>query len=214
MTTLQLIGGGRMGQALLQGLIDGGWAAAGDLAVVEVVAAQREALTGRFPGVTVLADPLADVDSLVAVKPHLVLDVCRSLVEPRRVLSIAAGITLDAMEAALPPGTPVVRAMPNTPALVGVGAAGLAGGSAAADADLAWATGILGSVGVAEVVSEPLLDAVTGLSGSGPAYVFLMAEARHQAIASKLVKEIARLGGDVSKFVTPAVNDKLRAKFD
>ena len=96
-------------------------------------------------------------------------------------LSIAAGITLDAMEAALPPGTPVVRAMPNTPALVGVGAAGLAGGSAAADADLAWATGILGSVGVAEVVSEPLLDAVTGLSGSGPAYVFLMAEAMTDA---------------------------------
>lgn len=112
-------------------------------------------------------------------------------------LSVAAGITIDTMEAALPDGTPVVRAMPNTPALVGSGAAGLAGGSSAGDDDVAWAAGILGSVGVAEVVTEPLLDAVTGLSGSGPAYVFLLAEAMTDAgVAMGLTRDVAgRLAG-------------------
>jgi len=71
----------------------------------------------------------------------------------------------------------VVRAMPNTPALVGAGAAAIAPGSSAGDAYLAWAQEVLGAVGTVVRVSEPLLDAVTGLSGSGPAYVFLLAEA-------------------------------------
>jgi pyrroline-5-carboxylate reductase len=93
------------------------------------------------------------------------------------VLSIAAGVTIERLEAGLVPGTPVVRAMPNTPALVGAGAAALAAGHAAAEADLAWAEQILGSVGSVVRVDESLLDAVTGLSGSGPAYVFLVAEA-------------------------------------
>jgi pyrroline-5-carboxylate reductase len=93
------------------------------------------------------------------------------------VLSIAAGVTIRRLEAALPPGTPVVRAMPNTPALVGAGAAAVAAGRAADEADLAWAEEVLGVVGTVVRVDEPLLDAVTGLSGSGPAYVFLVAEA-------------------------------------
>jgi pyrroline-5-carboxylate reductase len=71
----------------------------------------------------------------------------------------------------------VVRAMPNTPALVGAGAAAIAPGRAASDDDLAWAEGILGSVGTVVRLDEHLLDAVTGLSGSGPAYVFLVVEA-------------------------------------
>lgn len=166
-----------MGQALLQGMLDAGWAPPSKLAVVEVVKDQRAALGEQFPGVVIRDTPEAEVDTLLAVKPHLVVGVCRDLVRPTRILSVAAGITIATMEAALPEGTPVVRAMPNTPALVGMGAAGLAGGRAASDDDVAWAAGILGSVGVAEVVSEPLLDAVTGLSGSGPAYVFLLAEA-------------------------------------
>ncbi|MEM9563919.1 MAG: pyrroline-5-carboxylate reductase [Actinomycetota bacterium] len=192
MTTLQLIGGGRMGQALLQGLIDAHWAEPADLAVVEVVAEQRAALASTHPGAQVLGEPLASTDTLVAVKPHLVLDVCASLDAPRRVLSVAAGITIGSMEAVLPGGTPVIRAMPNTPALVGTGAAGLAPGSSAGDDDVAWASGILGSVGVAEVVGEPLLDAVTGLSGSGPAYVFLLAEALTDAgVAMGLTRAVA-----------------------
>jgi pyrroline-5-carboxylate reductase len=94
-----------------------------------------------------------------------------------RVLSIAAGVTTATLEAALPSGTAVVRAMPNTPALIGAGASAIAAGSAAGDADLAWAEGVLGAVGEVVRVPEAHLDAVTGLSGSGPAYVFLVAEA-------------------------------------
>ncbi|MET0157949.1 MAG: pyrroline-5-carboxylate reductase, partial [Acidimicrobiales bacterium] len=98
-----------------------------------------------------------------------------------RVLSIAAGVRLADLEGALPSGTPVVRAMPNTPALVGAGAAAIAAGTAATDDDLAWAESILSAVGIVVRVAEPLLDAVTGLSGSGPAYVFLVAEALIEA---------------------------------
>jgi pyrroline-5-carboxylate reductase len=92
------------------------------------------------------------------------------------VLSIAAGVTLRQLEAAL--GTiPVVRAMPNTPALIGAGAAAIAAGSTAAPEDLEWAEQVLGAVGLVVRVTEKMMDAVTGLSGSGPAYVFLVAEA-------------------------------------
>ena len=85
------------------------------------------------------------------------------------------------LEAGLAPGAAVVRAMPNTPALVGAGAAAIAGGSAASDDDLAWAESILAAVGIVVRVDESLLDAVTGVSGSGPAYVFLFAEALIEA---------------------------------
>jgi pyrroline-5-carboxylate reductase len=178
-TRLQIIGGGRMGGALLTGLVSGGWAAPQDLAVVEVDPAARAALAGAQPGLQVVEAPLPAVDALVAVKPHLVADVCRQLAAdpPRRVLSIAAGVTTTTMEAALPPGTRVVRAMPNTPALVGAGVAAIAPGSAATDQDLAWAGDILRAVGQVVEVPEAQLDAVTGLSGSGPAYVLLFLEA-------------------------------------
>jgi pyrroline-5-carboxylate reductase len=108
-----------------------------------------------------------------------VADVCRTLGElgVTRILSIAAGVRLASMEAVVPAGVAVVRAMPNTPALVGVGAAAIAGGAAAGDDDLVWAESILGAVGTVVRVDERDLDAVTGLSGSGPAYVFLVAEA-------------------------------------
>ncbi len=194
MTKLQVIGGGKMGQALVGGLIDSGWAGAEELAVVEVVADQRDRLRKGFPGVAVLERPEAGVDSVLAVKPNLVAAVCRSLERPGRVLSIAAGITIEAIEGALPAGTSVIRAMPNTPALVGAGAAALAGGTTASAGDVSWASAILESVGGAVVVAEPLLDAVTGLSGSGPAYVFLVAEALTDAgVAMGLTRDVAAL---------------------
>ncbi len=176
-TTLQMIGGGKMGQALIGGLLSAGWAEPSELAVVEVLAEQRTRLSAAFPGVQVIDAPLSAVDAVVAVKPHLVTEVCSGIDSPTRLISIAAGITIAAIEATVPPSTPVVRVMPNTPSLVGAGASAVAGGSAAADHDIAWAVEILEAVGEAVVVSEPLLDAVTGLSGSGPAYVFLIAEA-------------------------------------
>jgi pyrroline-5-carboxylate reductase len=94
---------------------------------------------------------------------------------------VAAGITTRAIEDAAGEGVRVVRAMPNTPALIGAGAAAVCAGSAAGDEDLAWAEDVLGAVGVVVRVPEKALDAVTGLSGSGPAYVFLVAEALAEA---------------------------------
>jgi pyrroline-5-carboxylate reductase len=176
---LELIGGGRMGEALLGGLLAAGWAEAGELAVVEKVEARRKELADRFPGVQVVDTPVEADGAVVAVKPADVAAACRAAAGAglRRALSIAAGVTIGDLEAALGGGVAVVRAMPNTPALVGAGAAAIAGGSGAGDADLVWAEGILGAVGTVVRVPEHLLDAVTGLSGSGPAYLFLLAEA-------------------------------------
>jgi pyrroline-5-carboxylate reductase len=85
-------------------------------------------------------------------------------------------VSLAALESAVPSDVAVIRAMPNTPALVGAGAAAIAAGPSVAEADLTWAESILGAVGIVVRVKEAQLDAVTGLSGSGPAYVFLVAE--------------------------------------
>jgi pyrroline-5-carboxylate reductase len=170
-----------MGEALLAGLIDGGWAGAPDLAVAEAVPARREFLAGRFPGIEVADRPVPADGAVLAVKPGDVTAACEALQGVGRVLSIAAGVPLASLEAALAPGTAVVRAMPNTPALVGAGAAAIAAGTAAGPDDLAWAESILEAVGTVVQVPEAALDAVTGLSGSGPAYVFLVAEALVEA---------------------------------
>lgn len=168
-----------MGEALLAGLLAAGWAEAEDLAVAEKDGARAEELAARYPGLRVGAEPVAADGAVVAVKPGDVPSACRAIAEvgTGRVLSIAAGVTLATLEDALGRGVPVVRSMPNTPALVGAGAAAIAAGSAATADDLDWAEGLLRAVGTVVRVPEHLLDAVTGLSGSGPAYVFLVAEA-------------------------------------
>jgi pyrroline-5-carboxylate reductase len=182
MAVLQVVGGGKMGEALVGGLLRSGWAAL-DLLVVEKVDARVAALHEALPDVAVVAEPARSAGTILAVKPGDVPDVCRAVAAAGtdRVLSIAAGVTVATLEGALAPGTAVVRAMPNTPALVGVGAAAIAPGTSAGEDDLAWAESILGAVGSVVRVEEPLLDAVTGLSGSGPAYVFLVAEALIEA---------------------------------
>ena len=176
---LAIVGGGKMGEALLTGLLNGGWAAPRELAVVEALEPRRKELAGRFPDVTVTADVPASNGAVIAVKPGDVEAACRAVAAggATRVLSIAAGVPLAKLEAWLGDGVPAVRAMPNTPALVGAGAAAIAGGRGATEDDLAWAEGVLAAVGTVVRVPEPLLDAVTGLSGSGPAYVLLMVEA-------------------------------------
>jgi pyrroline-5-carboxylate reductase len=163
-----------MGEALLGGLLNAGWS---DLGVVEKLGDRRAQLEERFPTVSVLDDIASADGAVVAVKPNDVRDACAALGGTRRVLSIAAGVPIATLEDALGDGTAVVRAMPNTPALIGAGAAAIAGGRAAGEDDLVWAESILGAVGEVVRVPESLLDAVTGLSGSGPAYVFLVAEA-------------------------------------
>lgn len=169
-----------MGEALFAGLLAKGWATADQLCVVEKDATRADALRAGFPGTEVVPEPIMAAGHVVAVKPPDVFAVCAALKamgSTSPVLSIAAGVTLATMQAALAEGTPVVRAMPNTPALVGAGAAAVASGQCAGEADLVWAEEILGAVGTVVRVDESLLDAVTGLSGSGPAYLFLVLEA-------------------------------------
>ncbi|MEN9647162.1 MAG: pyrroline-5-carboxylate reductase [Actinomycetota bacterium] len=184
MTTYRLavVGGGNMGAALVGGLLQGGWQP-GDLAVVEVSAVRAAQLAEMFPGVAVVTETPACEAALIAVKPYDVAAACAAAAKAgaTRLLSIAAGISLDALQAAAGPDVVVVRSMPNTPALVGEGAAAICGGSTADDADLEWAEGILGAVGIVVRVPESQLDAVTGLAGSGPAYLFLVAEALTEA---------------------------------
>lgn len=119
---------------------------------------------------------------VIAVKPHVVADACREITESddghdALVVSVAAGVTLSALRAALP-GRRVVRVMPNTPCAVGAAACGYAAGDECSDADKRTVEALFGAVGLClEVPSETHLDAVTGLSGSGPAYVFQFVEA-------------------------------------
>ena len=178
-TRLQIMGGGNMGEALLRGLVTDGWTTADQLHLVEPLADRRDYLAEAVPGLRCSDRPEAGVDTVLAVKPDVVADACSGLsrLGVPRVLSIAAGVRIGTLEAGLGEGVRVVRAMPNTPALVGQGAAAIAAGTEAEDDDLDWAAGILSAVGTVVVVEEPLLDAVTGLSGSGPAYLFLLAEA-------------------------------------
>ncbi len=203
---LMIVGGGRMGEALAGGLLARGWPPE-QLAVVEMAPGRRDELVAARPALRVVpsvADAVAGshgapgadggVGAVIAVKPHDVAAVCAELgsAAVARVLSIAAGITLHDLEAGLP-DTAVLRAMPNTPALVGAGAAALAPGTRAGRDDVEWARGILGAIGTVVELPEKSLDAVTGLSGSGPAYVFLIAEAMIDAgVLAGLTRPVAR----------------------
>jgi pyrroline-5-carboxylate reductase len=159
MPQLQVIGGGKMGEALVAGLLAGGFAPASGVRVVEKLPGRAKELEELFPGLDVADRAVAAEGHVVAVKPGDVVDACRSIPEPAPVLSIAAGVTLRTLEGALPAGTPVVRAMPNTPALVGSGAAAIAAGSVAGEDDLAWAERVLGSVVSVFLVAEALIEA-------------------------------------------------------
>jgi pyrroline-5-carboxylate reductase len=183
---LVVIGGGNMGAALLAGLTSSGAFDVSSVAVVEPSSTRRDELAERFPGVTVSATSVACEAAVLAVKPPDVPAVAVAAVEAgaRRLLSIAAGVDTSTIEAAIDGGVSgatgrvaVVRSMPNTPSIVGLGVAAICAGAAATDADLDWAERILGAVGMCVRLDEEHFDAVTGLTGSGPAYVFAVAEA-------------------------------------
>jgi pyrroline-5-carboxylate reductase len=191
--TLLIVGGGRMGEALLGGLLIAG-RATDALVVVEVTPSRRQELVAAHPGVAVVEAVVPAVAAVLAVKPGDVAGAVRSVADAgaRRVLSVAAGVTTRAIEAAAGRPLAVVRAMPNTPALIRAGAAAISPGSSAGEEDLAWAEEVLGAVGVVVRVPETALDAVTGLSGSGPAYVFLVAEAMVEAgVLAGLSRDVA-----------------------
>jgi len=197
---LLVVGGGKMGAALVEGLLVSGWAGPPDLAVFETSPARREELTrgdglaGRFPGLQVVPGVVAAEGAVVAVKPGDVETACRALGPSgvARVLSIAAGVTLADLVRWCGEKTSVLRAMPNTAALVGEAATALAVGPGAVSGDVAWATGIMQAVGKVVEVPERWMDAVTGLSGSGPAYLFLVVEAMVDAgVLVGLPREVA-----------------------
>lgn len=175
------LGYGNMGQAILEGLIAAGYAPERAI-VCDPDPGRREAAAQR--GVPLAESPAALAEDaeilLLAVKPQQMqeaLDAARPAMHGGALyISIAAGLPLRWFEERLPPQARVVRVMPNTPSLVGAGAAGIAGGAHAAPEDLEAARMIFESVGVAAIVPESQLDAVTALSGSGPAYCFLLAE--------------------------------------
>ncbi len=167
-----------MGAALVGGLVAAGWAAT-DLAIVEVASPRRETLITMFPEIAVCETVPSCEAAVIAVKPNDAATAAHAAAAAgaRRVLSIAAGVSVDALQSACGDGIAVIRSIPNTPALLGKGAAAMCGGLFVTDSDLDWAEGILSAVGTVARVPEQLLDAVTGLTGSGPAYLFLVAEA-------------------------------------
>lgn len=175
---LLFVGGGRMGAALASGLVRAGWSPRA-IAIVEKDARRCEVISQQLPGVSVGAESVEADAVVLAVKPADAPSACAMAVlsGAKRVLSIMAGVTTSALDSWLETDPAVMRAMPNTPALVGAGASALAGGPRARDEDLEWAESILASVGMVVRVGEDALDAVTGLSGSGPGYVFMVVEA-------------------------------------
>lgn len=185
MERLAIVGCGKMGEALLSGLIGSGWAQPRELAVVERSSSRREDLATRYPAVRIYEVPVAFEAAVLAVKPSEAEAACSELggASPAtaRVLSIVAGIGSERIAGWLPAGTAVVRAMPNVAALVGCSATALAPGPRSRHADMEWAESVMAAVGDSVRVEEPLLDAVTGLSGSGPAYLLLAVEAMTEA---------------------------------
>ncbi len=184
--TLGFIGAGNMAQALIRGLIETGAAVPDDIWASARREESREhvaKLHGVHPGDNATVVQHADV-VVLAVKPQIMDKVLRQVgpaMTGKLVISIAAGVPIEAIERRLHPPARIIRTMPNTPALVGAGATALSAGEHATDDDLAIAERIFTSVGKTFVLDETQLDAVTGLSGSGPAYVFLIIEALSDA---------------------------------
>lgn len=181
---IAILGSGNMGEALVKGLLRSGKAQPEALVCSDPRAERREELHKRY-GVQVTADnraaaAQADI-AVLAVKPQsidVLLDEIAPAVDAKKlVISIVAGVPIAAIARKLGTGVHIIRTMPNTPALVGAGATALAKGPHATDADLEQALALFEAVGVAVVVEEHHLDAVTGLSGSGPAFVFVAIEA-------------------------------------
>ena len=176
---LVVIGGGNMGAALLGGLLRNDTVRAERVAVVELSAERRKVVAAEFPQVFVSESLPTCRAAVLAVKPPVIADVAAAAVAAgaERVLSIAAGITTAMLRAACGERVDVVRSMPNTPAMVGEGVTAICTDSKSDPAVLNWAGDLLAAVGLVIRVDEEHFEAVTALTGSGPAYVFAFAEA-------------------------------------
>jgi pyrroline-5-carboxylate reductase len=181
---LVLVGGGNMGEAILKGLIAAQLIKPQQITVTDLVEARlaylRETYAVRTLNENAQAVGPADL-IILAVKPQDIAPTIAGIApvvdDQKVVISIAAGVPVAKIEAAFAKPVRVVRVMPNTPALVLAGAAGLCAGSHARPEDLEVACALFDALGKTVVVSESLMDAVTGLSGSGPAYIFVLIEA-------------------------------------
>jgi len=201
MTHIAFIGGGNMARSLIGGLLKTGTSAS-TIRVAEPRADARQEL-GREFGVACFAEnrlAAAEADILLlAVKPHIMPALQSELrddLQRRRplLISIAAGVRVDQLERWFGHGLPIVRCMPNTPALIGAGATGLYANHRVSPAQRAQAQHMLDAVGQTRWIDdEQLMDTVTGLSGSGPAYFFALVEALEDAaVAQGLPREVAR----------------------
>ncbi|HEX8539500.1 MAG TPA: pyrroline-5-carboxylate reductase [Cystobacter sp.] len=186
--TIAFIGAGNMAEALIKGLLRAGTARPDSLIAT---GRREERLDGlrRTYGVRTSLDNVAAVREadvvVLAVKPQaldkVLIQVAPAADQKKLFISVAAGVPISVMERRLGQGVRLIRTMPNTPSLVGAGACALAMGEHSSEEDMAVASRIFQSVGITTVVEENLLDAVTGLSGSGPAYIFLIIEALSDA---------------------------------
>ncbi len=182
--TIAFLGAGNMAEALMRGLLRAHVAAPSEIICTDKRGERGPELTHKY-GVRFEKENLVAVRQasivVLSVKPQamnrLLEEIKPALDESKLVISIAAGVPIEAIERKVGHGIRIIRTMPNTPALVGAGATALAAGEHATEADLVQAKALFEAVGMAVVVEEPLLDAVTGLSGSGPAYIFLIIEA-------------------------------------
>jgi pyrroline-5-carboxylate reductase len=195
---IAFIGGGNMAEAIMRGLLreDVGVG----ITVAEINPKRRDQLAAQFPNVRVVGDAAEAAGwgevIILAIKPQQAegaLDLIERVVTPDKlVISIMAGIPSSKIEANLVPGCRVIRAMPNTPGLIGAGATAVCSGRKASADDLDLARQIFALIGVAVSVDEKLMDAVTGLSGSGPAYVFTFIEAMADAgVKNGLPRDVA-----------------------
>jgi len=184
---ITFLGGGNMANAIIRGLLVSGTPAARITATVR--REERKAELEQEHGIRCLFDNLEAAKGaeiiVLSVKPQamekLVAQIAPAVDHSKLVISVAAGVPIAALERQLGTGARIVRAMPNTPCLVGRGATAVSGGEHATAEDLKLAKAIFDSVGFTTVLDESLLDAVTGLSGSGPAYIFLIIEALSDA---------------------------------
>src|SRR5216117_2969051 len=181
---IAILGAGRIGESLLAGLLSSGWRKPGDLVVTGRREERLKELAERHGVAATLSNARAVTDAgliVIAVKPQdfdvLLGEIGGLLTTEQTVLSVAAAIPTAQIEARLAPGVPVVRAMPNAPALVHEGIAGVCAGAHASDQHLDLAEDVLSHLGGVVRVPERYMDAVTAVSGSGPAYFALLAEA-------------------------------------
>jgi pyrroline-5-carboxylate reductase len=197
--TIGFLGGGKMAAALAKGVVSAGLVKAANIRASDPLSAARSAFASQTGSKTTASNVevvrFARV-LILAVKPGCVaelLDEIRPIITPGHLLiSIAAGVPIARLEAGLGQGARVIRVMPNTPALVGASASAYALGKSATATDAALAQQIFFAVGVAFQLKESLLDAVTGLSGSGPAYVYMMIEALSDGgVAGGLPRDVA-----------------------